>query len=153
MKRGKELPIVRAQVAALPIRRSATGEPEVLLITSRDTGRWIIPKGWPMKARKDHQAAAQEALEEAGVSGTVRKTPMGAYVYRKQLPDRVETCRVMVYVLEVREARDGWRESGQRQRQWFTPDAAAAHVSEPRLAAMIRRFAAEDLDSRKVTAP
>ena len=153
MKRGKELPIVRAQVAALPVRRSATGELEVLLITSRDTGRWIIPKGWPMRARKDHQAAAQEALEEAGVSGSIRKKPMGAYVYKKQLPDRVEACRVMVYVLEVREARDVWRESGQRQRQWFTPAAAAAHVSEPRLAAMIRRIGTDEFDGVKVAAP
>ncbi len=156
MNNGKKRSILQTQVAALPIRISVTGQPEVLLITSRDTGRWIIPKGWPMKARKDHQAAAREALEEAGVSGRIGKKPLGAYRYDKQLPGRSEACRVMVYLLEVREERDAWRESGQRQRRWFTPAEAAANVSEPRLAVLIRRLgggeAAEGPSSRAIAA-
>ena len=67
-----------AQVAALPVK-GKPGKYRVLLVTSRETRRWIIPKGWPMKGRKDHEAAAQEALEEAGVTGHVHKHPMGAY--------------------------------------------------------------------------
>ena len=68
------------QVAALPVRRKGDGDIEVLLITSRKTNRWIIPKGWPMKGKKRHEAAAQEALEEAGISGHVHKKPLGSYV-------------------------------------------------------------------------
>ena len=91
-----------------------------------------------MGGRKDHQAAAQEALEEAGISGRIRKRPLGAYTYRKRLNDRVDPCRVMVYVLEVDEERVTWPEHDQRTRQWFEPDNAADNVDEPRLAAMIR---------------
>ena len=91
-----------------------------------------------MGDRKDHQAAAREALEEAGISGRIRKRPLGAYTYRKRLVDRVDFCRVMVYVLEVDEERVTWPERDQRTRQWFEPDNAADNVDEPRLAAMIR---------------
>ncbi len=136
--RDKNERAFRAQVAALPVRSAADGGLEVLLITSRETRRWVIPKGWPMKDRKDYQAAAREALEEAGISGRVRKRPLGAYTYRKRLVGRVEPCRVMVYVLRVDEERVTWRERDQRTRQWFKPDDAADNVEEPRLAAMIR---------------
>ena len=126
----------KAQVGALPIRRSVAG-PEVLLVTSRETRRWIIPKGWPMKGRKDHEAAAQEAAEEAGVTGRVGKHPIGAYTYSKRLANRVEPCRVMVYVLEVDGQLTDWRERGQRKRRWFPATQAAEVVSQPKLASMI----------------
>ncbi|MDR3460934.1 MAG: NUDIX hydrolase [Beijerinckiaceae bacterium] len=130
----------RAQVAALPIRVGRAGDIEVLLISSRETRRWIIPKGWPMKGRKDHQAAAKEALEEAGVIGKVRKHPIGGYTYQKRLNDRVQPCRVMVYRLDVEHELEAWPEKNQRERQWFPAGAAADSVSEPRLASMIRRL-------------
>ena len=76
----------RAQFAALPWRRNADGEVEVLMITSRDTRRWVIPKGWPIKGIKSPKSAAQEAFEEAGVIGKVRKSPVGAYAYDTILP-------------------------------------------------------------------
>lgn len=126
----------RAQVAALPVRPSPQGI-EVLLITSRETRRWVIPKGWPMKGRKDHEAAAQEALEEAGVLGKVRKQPIGAYTYQKRLIDRVEPCRVMVYLLQVDKELSRWRERDQRKREWFPQAEAAERVSEPKLATLI----------------
>jgi 8-oxo-dGTP pyrophosphatase MutT (NUDIX family) len=126
----------RAQVAALPVRLAADGI-GVLLVTSRETRRWIIPKGWPMKGRKDHQAAAQEALEEAGVAGRIGKHPIGAYTYQKRLGQRVEPFRVMVYLLTVETQLDTWRERDQRKRRWFAPAEAAARVKEPALAAMI----------------
>ncbi|HEX2018774.1 MAG TPA: NUDIX hydrolase, partial [Aurantimonas sp.] len=72
----------RKQFAALPFRTDADGV-EVLLVTSRDTGRWVIPKGWPMKNRRPHRAAAIEAFEEAGVVGKASKVPMGTYDYDK----------------------------------------------------------------------
>ncbi len=72
------------QVAALPFRVGADGRIEVLLITSRDTGRWIIPKGWPMAGRKAHQAAEREAYEEAGLEGQIAANPVGRYHYQKR---------------------------------------------------------------------
>ena len=137
MKRLKNERAHRAQVAALPVRH-ADGGVEVLLITSRETHRWVIPKGWPMRDRKDCQAAAREAYEEAGIAGRVHKRPLGAYTYQKRLVGRVEPCRVMVYLLEVAEERVAWPEREQRTRRWFKPDEAADNVDEPRLAAMIR---------------
>ena len=126
----------RAQVGALPVRRNHDGT-EVLLVTSRETRRWIIPKGWPMKGRKDHEAAAREAAEEAGVTGKVRKHPIGAYTYQKRLANRVELCRVMVYLLEVESQLSSWSERDQRKRQWFSLGQAADVVSEPKLASLI----------------
>jgi ADP-ribose pyrophosphatase YjhB (NUDIX family) len=38
----------------------------VLLVTSRETGRWIIPKGGPIKGFKPAKTAAREAYEDAG---------------------------------------------------------------------------------------
>jgi 8-oxo-dGTP pyrophosphatase MutT (NUDIX family) len=129
----------RPQVAALPIRLRADGRGvEIMLITSRETQRWIIPKGWPMKDRKDHQAAAREAFEEAGVAGKMRKRPIGAFTYGKRLLRRVEPCRVMVYVMDVERELPMWPEGGERERRWFSPEAAADQVSEPGLAAMLR---------------
>lgn len=90
-----------------------------------------------MKGRKDHAAAAQEAMEEAGIRGKVRKHPIGAYTYLKRLPDRTETCRVMVYRLDVEAEETIWKECAQREREWFTPREAAARVSEPALASLI----------------
>ena len=126
----------RAQVAALPVRTGPEGH-EVMLITSRETRRWIVPKGWPMKGRKDHEAAAREAYEEAGISGKIHKHPIGAYTYKKRSAKNFEACRVMVYRLDVSDEQAHWREHGERTRQWFRADEAARRVSEPGLASMI----------------
>lgn len=126
------------QVAALPVRRAADGGLEVLLVTSRETRRWIPPKGWPMKGRKPHRAAAIEAQEEAGVTGQISKTPIGHYFYDKRLAGGgIITCRVAVYVLTVTGHLPNWREEGQRDMQWVSPDTAAMLVDEPELAALI----------------
>lgn len=130
----------RAQVAALPVRSGPTG-PEIMLITSRETRRWVVPKGWPMKGRKDHEAAAQEAREEAGLEGRIHKHPLGAYTYLKRTDGTAEPCRVMVYRLDVEGERRSWRERGQRERRWFPAAEAASQVAEPRLASMIRAVA------------
>ncbi len=129
----------KAQVAALPFR-ARLGGIDILLVTTRQTRRWLVPRGWPMKGRKDHEAAAQEAYEEAGVIGKVRKHPIGAYTYQKRLLSRVEPCRVMVYLLRVEAELESWQERDQRRRQWFDQSEAALRISEPRLAAMILRL-------------
>jgi 8-oxo-dGTP pyrophosphatase MutT (NUDIX family) len=132
--------VLRAQVAALPYRETSAGQYEVLLVTSRDTGRWVIPKGWPMKHRADHDAAAQEAFEEAGVTGQVTARPIGAYRYWKRRRSRSILCEVAVYPLEVSGELDAWPEKGQRQRSWFSPEEAAGRVDEPDLSELVRTF-------------
>ena len=73
-------------------------------MTSRETRRWVVPKGWPMKGRKPWEAAAQEALEEARIVGRPRKKPAGTYTYFKRQGDHFDVCRVDVFFSRVREA-------------------------------------------------
>lgn len=125
------------QVAALPFRIK-DGKVEVLLVTSRETKRWLIPKGWPMKGKKPHKAAAREAEEEAGVKGSIRHEPLGAYQYWKRRAAHFDLCRVNVYPLAVSKQLKSWREMHQRQSQWFEVEEAAHRVLEPALAELIR---------------
>ena len=130
-----------SQFAALPWRRMPDGSVKVLLITSRETRRWVIPKGWPMLDRTPGQAAAQEAYEEAGVVGEAAARPIGAYRYGKRLRDgTVQEVAVQVFPLEVLVERLAFPEQGQRDKLWIDPVAAADLVDEPKLQAMIRRF-------------
>jgi 8-oxo-dGTP pyrophosphatase MutT (NUDIX family) len=132
-----------AQFAALPWRRAPDGSVKVLLITSRETRRWVIPKGWPMPGRTPGQAAAQEAYEEAGVVGDASARPIGAYSYGKRLRDgAVQEVEVQVFPLEVLVERLAFPEQGQRDKRWIAPAEAADLVDEPELQAIIRRFKA-----------
>jgi 8-oxo-dGTP pyrophosphatase MutT (NUDIX family) len=131
------------QVAALPYR---VGERlEVLLVTSRDTGRWVLPKGWPMKGKAPHEAAAREALEEAGVTGRIETRAIGAYAYAKQLGNGAALdCLVQVFPMVVERQLARWPEMGERIGQWFSTHDAAQAVNEPALAALIESFAPRD---------
>ncbi|MEZ0167240.1 NUDIX hydrolase [Microvirga sp. TS319] len=126
-----------SQVAALPFRIK-DGRIEVLLVTSRETKRWLIPKGWPMKGKKPYKAAAREAEEEAGVKGAIKQEPMGSYDYWKRRASHFDLCRVNVYPLEVSKQLKSWREKGQRDARWFEVEEAALQVLEPALADLIR---------------
>src|SRR5688572_27224678 len=117
-----------AQVAALPIRRNSDGTCSVLLVTSRETRRWVIPKGWCQPQSEDHAAAAQEALEEAGVLGEAYAESVGTYVYQKRRPQGATAVRVTIYLLAVTEELVDWPERQQRERAWFTPAEAADKV-------------------------
>jgi 8-oxo-dGTP pyrophosphatase MutT (NUDIX family) len=128
-----------AQVGALPIRRNSDGTYRVLLVTSRETRRWIIPKGWPLPQQEDHAAAAQEALEEAGVLGTAYAESLGSYVYQKRRRRGAMAVRVTVYLLTVTEELADWPERQQRERAWFTPAEAADKVDEPELRDLLRQ--------------
>ena len=131
---------VRMQSAALCWREGEAGI-EVLLITSRDTGRWVIPKGWPMPGRAPEAAAAREAWEEAGVEGRVNPVSLGRYGYLKDIATDVAVpCAVSVYGLRVENLATKFPEKSQRRRQWFPVADAAALVHEPELAALIRGF-------------
>ena len=132
----------RTQYAALCWRRGASGGVEVLLITSRETRRWVIPKGWPIRTMKPGPSAAREAFEEAGVEGEVSKKPVGVYHYDKRLRSgRLQHVRVPVYALGVSRELDCWPEMAERERAWLAPAEAAERVEEPELRSLIRRFA------------
>lgn len=122
-----------AQYAAL-CWRMHRGKVEVLLITSRDTGRWVIPKGWPMEKLSPAQAALQEAWEEAGVRGAIAETSIGSFNYTKVLsPKRSVQCAVQVFALRVSELADKFPERKERRRKWFSAEKAAGKVMEPEL--------------------
>lgn len=131
---------MRKQVAALPFRRGEDGRLKVLLVTSRETRRLVIPKGWPWRGQKDHKAAAGEALEEAGIVGRAGKKAIGDYTYEKRLPDKIVSVKVTVFPLEVEQELEQWPEQGERERVWCSPTKAAAAVDEPELAELIRQF-------------
>jgi 8-oxo-dGTP pyrophosphatase MutT (NUDIX family) len=130
------------QYAALPWRERPDGR-QVLLVTSRETGRWVLPKGWPMKRLPPPEAAAREAFEEAGVRGEIGSQPAGAYTYLKAFNEVLAfRCQVQVFPLRVDEELADWPERGERTRRWFEAEAAAAAVHEPELRALIRAWAA-----------
>ncbi|MCX7351513.1 MAG: NUDIX hydrolase [Alphaproteobacteria bacterium] len=118
-------PATNKQYAALPWRYSG-GSREVLLISSRDTGRWVIPKGWPIRGLSPAETAAREAYEEAGLGGMVSKKPIGEFEYGKRLDNgAVLATRVEVFALEQMVQHKDWPEKGQRRLQWFSvPEAA-----------------------------
>ena len=130
----------KKQVAALPWRHSGTGI-EVMLISSRETRRWVIPKGWPVAGLSPPEAAAREAYEEAGIGGQMSRKPIGSFDYDKRLNDgSTQRCEVTVFGLEQMIQHPDWPEQGQRQVRWFpVPDAAHA-VQEPGLRDIIRRL-------------
>lgn len=133
-------PSERRQVAALPWRAGANGL-EILLVTSRETRRWVTPKGGRMAGRSDAQSAAQEALEEAGVEGVVTDAPIGTFRYLKILKRRAPRwCVVSVHALEVRVEHGTWQEKAERERVWMSAEQAAASVGEADLAEIIRAF-------------
>lgn len=132
----------RVQAAALPWRVGEDGGPELLLVTSRGTGRWVLPKGWPEKREPLHEAAAREAAEEAGVSGLVGREEVGRFYYGKAMPSGAEwRCEVRVFPLRVETVADKWPERKKRTRRWFAPDEAARLVQEPDLGELIDSFA------------
>jgi 8-oxo-dGTP pyrophosphatase MutT (NUDIX family) len=130
----------RTQLAALPWRSRGT-EIEVLMITSRQSGHWLIPKGWPMKGKTDAEAAAKEAFEEAGVRGEISETPIGSYGYDKLLPDGTSMpCAVDVYLLQATKELSSWPELESRRREWMSLERAAALAFEPDLADLLSRL-------------
>ena len=126
------------QVAALPIRRSDSGAVEVMLVTSRETRRWVVPKGWPWRKVANHDAAAGEAWEEAGVRGLANPKSIGSFTYDKRRKTEVRALKVLVYLLEVTEVAPTWPEHEQRQRDWFSPADAADLVAEADLKDLLR---------------
>lgn len=132
---------MRMQYAALPWRISKNEGVEILLVTSRETRRWVIPKGWPMKGRKPHITAALEAMQEAGLHGKIERKKIGEYMYDKRLKnDIVVLCLVDVYPLQVLRQRNKWHEQDQRSIHWFPFKIASSRVDEIELRDLILSF-------------
>jgi 8-oxo-dGTP pyrophosphatase MutT (NUDIX family) len=150
-KRSKAKPPIRVQYGALPYRLDDDdASVEVLLVTSRETKRWIIPKGWPIKGLKPSKSAAREAYEEAGVRGRIAGRAFGHYVYDKRLDDSVTTvpCQVEVFPLLAKRQSKDWPESKQRTTKWFPATEAAALVENSQLQKLIQA-----LKTRKASRP
>lgn len=122
------------QFAAICHRKSALGAVEVLLITTRETRRWSLPKGWSIKGLKPHEVAAREAWEEAGVVGKAKKKPIGRFTYVKTLKSgRNVAAFVQVHLVSVSRMDEDFPEAGQRVLSWVTPLEASRLVHEPEL--------------------
>jgi len=135
------------QVAALPFRMTDAGV-EVMLITSRRTRRWIVPKGWPEAGISPAEDAAREALEEAGVIGEVAGKPFGVFHYLKERKHGDGTsCRVNLFPLKVTRQRRTWPEKTSRETKWLPYAEAAALVAEPELKRLILKFGAQQTAS------
>ena len=131
---------VRTQFAALCFRVK-NDKTQILLITSRGSGRWIIPRGWPMDNKTPSQAALTEAWEEAGVKGKAYEISLGLYSYTREIGDEGSVpCVAMVYPVKVKSLEKKFPEAGQRKRSWLSVDKAAERVDERELANIIRSF-------------
>jgi 8-oxo-dGTP pyrophosphatase MutT (NUDIX family) len=134
---------VRVQYGALPYRFTPEAALEILVVTTRRTRRWIIPKGWPIKGLRPPKAAAREAYEEAGVTGRIGVKPIGTFTYEKALDETgVEaTCEVKVYPLLVKRQAEVFPESEQRMLQWVDPAKAVALIKDAGLKKLVKAFA------------
>lgn len=130
---------ITEQIAALPVRHTDKGTMQVLMVTSRETGRWVMPKGWTMDGKKPWVAAEIEALEEAGAKGRISREAIGHYHYDKVLEDgSTIRCRVQVFPMVVQKLKRDWKERKERKRRWFSAKSAAKSVHEPELADLLR---------------
>ncbi len=142
MPRKRKNALQGRQCAALAFAEQE-GETKILLVTSRETHRWVLPKGWTEKHLAPHEAAAKEAFEEAGIMGEIRDTPIGSYAYMKRISDGCSiACEVDVFPMQVRRLLDDWPEKAQRERRWFTLPEAAMAVEEGELVTLLLRLAA-----------
>ncbi len=128
------------QYASLPYRLSADGALEIMLVTSRDTGRWVLPKGWPINGLPPYLSAAREAYEEAGLIGSNSEQAIGHYRYIKRSRRGDRDVMVSVYPMAVHTQLDDWPEKAMRKTRWFAPDAAADAVDEADLSVLLRTF-------------
>ncbi|WP_028957233.1 NUDIX hydrolase [Sulfitobacter sp. 20_GPM-1509m] len=131
----------RLQVAAL-CHRTKGDDTEVLLVTSRDSGRWIIPKGWPIRGLKSSEAALQEAWEEAGVRNSkATPAPIGTYTYDKRQSTGWDMpVETLVYSVSVNELSEEFPEAHERTRRWVLSRDAADMVAEPELQMILRQL-------------
>lgn len=123
----------------MPYRISAGGEPEVLLVTSRGTAQWIIPKGWPIEGLSNADSAAREAYEEAGLLGDIDTVPVGTFAYEKARKgeETLSPFSVEVYRLRVDRQLTYWPEASQRSLVWVSPAQALTMITNESLRALV----------------
>jgi 8-oxo-dGTP pyrophosphatase MutT (NUDIX family) len=146
--RGTKKPVnktdraIRVQYGVLPYRFTETNSLEVLLVTTRQTRSWIIPKGWPIKGLKPPESAAREAYEEAGIRGTVGAKSIGAFSYQKGIDANGGTvpCEVRVFPMLVKRQLDTWPEANEREERWFEPAKALSTIKDKGLRELIESF-------------
>jgi 8-oxo-dGTP pyrophosphatase MutT (NUDIX family) len=126
--------VIYPQAAAIPVQLNGS-EPRILLITSRQRRRWIVPKGLIEDDQSPQEAALAETYEEAGVRGTIIGGSVGSYEYHKW----GGTCRVAVFLLRVEEELPDWPESDYRDRKWVGLKQALEMIDNPDLCRIIER--------------
>lgn len=133
---------LRVQYGALPYRFNHDAALEILLVTTRRSRQWIIPKGWPIKGLRPPKSAAREAFEEAGVRGRVGVKSIGLFIYNKMLDGNgvSVSCEVRVFPLLVKRQSETRPEIEQRVVQWVAPERAVALIKEPELKALVAAF-------------
>jgi 8-oxo-dGTP pyrophosphatase MutT (NUDIX family) len=142
MSNANKIGARRLQYGALPYRTSSGQRAEFMLVTSRETRRWIIPKGWPKSGKSPPRSAAHEAFEEAGVLGAIGRQSVGSFSYEKRLKNgRSVECEVRVFPLEVKRQKKEWPERQERQVKWLSASKAAKKVKDPVLSKIIQRVA------------
>jgi 8-oxo-dGTP pyrophosphatase MutT (NUDIX family) len=142
-RKRKIRPALRVQYAALPYRFTPAAALEILLVTTRTSKRWIIPKGWPIKGLRPPKSAAREAFEEAGIRGKIGTKSMGVFTYDKMLDQHgiLVNCEVKVFPLLVKRQSETWPEFEQRLTQWVEPGKAVSLIKEPELKKLVTTFA------------
>lgn len=133
---------VRLQYGVLPYRLAETDALEILLVTTRQTRRWIIPKGWPIKGLTPPESAAREAYEEAGVRGKVGAKSIGAFSYEKRMEETggATPCEVRVFPMLVKRQLETWPEAHQREARWFEASKAVSALKEEGLRELVESF-------------
>jgi 8-oxo-dGTP pyrophosphatase MutT (NUDIX family) len=142
-KKRRARPAIRIQYGALPYRFTPMAALEILVVTTRQSRRWIVPKGWPIKRLTPAKSAAREAFEEAGVRGKIGARPIGNFRYKKTADANgaEADCEVKVFPLLVKRQSATWPESAQRVTQWVDPEKAISLIREPELKSMVAKFA------------
>jgi phosphohistidine phosphatase len=131
------------QSGVIPLRRTSS-HTEVLLVTTRGSGRWTIPKGVVDLDATPIESAVKEAYEEAGVRGCAVEESVGSYRYRKWGGE----CVVEVFILEVTEVLENWPEESERTRRWMTPDEAIDAVANEELKKILEEVRGKRNDVR-----
>jgi 8-oxo-dGTP pyrophosphatase MutT (NUDIX family) len=145
---------IRLQYGVLPYRFTGINSLEVLLVTTRQTRRWIIAKGWPIKGLKPSKSAAREAYEEAGIRGTIGAKSIGIFSYEKGLDTNGVTvpCEVRVFPMIVKRQLDTWPEAREREARWFEPAKALSAIKDKGLRELIEAFVRKMIARKSLSA-
>ncbi|MCB1503051.1 MAG: NUDIX hydrolase [Bauldia sp.] len=133
-------PVAERQSGVIPYA-IVEGQPTFLLITSRQRGLWIFPKGRIPEGVEPWESARREAHEEAGVEGEVAIRPIGSYRAWKTRGMRRFVIEVDVYPLRVVHQHDAWRETAERHRHWVTLAEAVRLITDKQIVALVRALA------------